>query len=731
MVFTLLRLFFWAAGLGCVAWGLLAPQFRDTEGNFRGAVCLPFGLAVALAILGFGVTSKWRAAAGWLALACVGQAAALQMVDAGQEIRYPHYQLVGTLFTNSPWLLLLLAFQSASVFIGFRSRFAVTVSWFARNFSVWQLIGLALVFVMTSATVSRDIGYYLQEIPFAAFLQTLNLLNMLLVVWSIPESTLTVWTSFTARLTSPGKSGIGSTKILVIVFAVLATLLSGLLSIVVYERHPHLGDEVTYLYQARYLATGVLSMPIPPVLEAFNLDLFDFDATRWYASPPPGWPLVLSVGVLLNADWLVNPLLSGICVVLAYVLVRELYDRRTALLTAFLLSFSPWLLLVGMSYMTHTSALAFALAAAVAVSLARKNASIFWALFSGGAVGMVALIRPLEGAIIGGLIGLWIVGLGGKRLRLSGLAAWAVGCGAVGGVNFYYNYILTGDPLKFPIMVWADKYMGVNSNAMGFGPERGNGWPIDPYPGHSPLDAMINANLNTTAINTELFGWATGSLFLIALLCFSARLRGSDLLMSAVIVGVFTAHFFYWFSGGPDFAARYWFLMIVPCVVLSVRGAECLIDRLSDAGSLPLVEPRVLIAVTLLSLMALVNFVPWRGVDKYLHYNHMRPDIVRLAKERGFGRSLILIRGEQFPDFASAAIYNPIDLQAGSPIYAWDQNPELRTEVLNAYRDRPVWIVNGPSITRAGFEIVEGPLPAAILLKRGPDGAGEAFLPVE
>jgi hypothetical protein len=188
--------------------------------------------------------------------------------------------------------------------------------------------------------------------------------------------------------------------------------------------------------------------------------------------------------------------------------------------------------------------------------------------------------------------------------------------------------------------------------------------------------------------------------------------------MSALLVGVFTTHFFYWFSGGPDFAARYWFLMIVPCVVLSVRGAEIIIDRLRSSGNPSFAEARVLIAVLLLSLMALVNFVPWRAVDKYHRYVKMRPDVVWLAKKHDFGRSLVLIRGEQFPDFASAAIYNPIDLQSGSPVYAWDQNPELRAEVLYLYRDRPIWIVNGPTITNAGFEIAEGPLTADDLLDR-------------
>ncbi|MGQ0542226.1 MAG: hypothetical protein ACT4O9_10325 [Blastocatellia bacterium] len=714
-----LQFFCWVLAAGCLVLAFNSPQYRDAEGYVTGGVCFPIAASIALVVLGYGMSKQWRAAAFWLALALVGQAAAVQMVDAGQMIKYPHYRPFGTLLADSPWLLLLIAFQTVFVLAGLRERFTAIRTWFADNFKLWQLAGITFCFFITSATVSRDISFYLQEISMAGFIQLLNLITIVLAVWAIPESTLTSWRNRVERFTDLESKDEGKIDRFAIVAAIVAAVLAGLLSFFSYERHPHLGDEVAYLYQARYLATGVLSMPVPIPLEAFNLDLFDFDTTRWFSTPPVGWPLVLSLGVLLNADWLVNPVLAGICVLLAYLLVRDLYDRPTAGLTVFFLALSPWHALVGMSYMTHMSALAFALLAAVAVVWARKSGRIMWALLSGAATGMVGMIRPLEGAIIGFLIGLWIIGIGGKRLKLSGLAAWILGCGAIGAAIFYYNYLLTGSPTQFPIMVWADKYMGVNSNAMGFGPERGNGWPIDPYPGHSPLDAIINSNLNITAINTELFGWSTGSLILIFLFCFWLKFRKEDWLMGSLIAAVFITHFFYWFSGGPDFAARYWFLMIVPCVVLSVRGLQELILRLDQVEHSSLYShTRVLAAVIFLSLMSLVGFTAWRATDKYRHYLGMRPDVLRLAKEYKFGKSLILIRGEQFPDFVSAAIYNPIDLQAQVPVYAWDENPNLRLKVLQAYADRPVWIVNGPSLTKEGFKVVEGPLPAEVLIKR-------------
>src|SRR5262249_54215865 len=131
---------------------------------------------------------------------------------------------------------------------------------------------------------------------------------------------------------------------------------------------------------------------------------------------------------------------------------------------------------------------------------------------------------------------------------------------------------------------------------------------------------------------------------------------------------------------------------------------------------------RVVVLALSLCALTLVNYFPWRAIDKYHHYLRMRPDVLRLARQYDFGKSLVLIRGERFPDYMSAAVYNPLDLRAAAPVYAWDRNPEVRAKALKAYADRKVWIIEGPSITGAGFKVVEGPLVARELLARGDYG---------
>jgi hypothetical protein len=598
---------------------------------------------------------------------------------------------------------------------GLRKPAGRIAAWLADRFAPWQLAVIATAFVLTGATLSRDVAFYVQEVLFAAWVQAAGLGAVVLAGIAMPDESAA---RAVQRMGWLRERGAGMDP-LVLAAALGVTLLSAVLCVVSYQRHPHIGDEVSYVYQARYLAQGMLAMPRPPVLDAFNLDLFDYTTTSWYASAPAGWPFVLAIGVLAGVPWLVNPLLGGACVLLTWMLVSGTHDRRTGRIAALLLAASPWHALVGMSFMTHSASLAFALVAAVAVARARRAGGTGWALVGGLATGMVGMIRPLEGAIVGGLLGLWVIGIGGKRLALPGILAWGAGAMVFGVLIGWYNQALTGDPRAFPIMVWADRFMGPHTNDLGFGPDRGVGWALDPNPGHGPVDAIINANLNTTTINTELFGWATGSLLLVVALAVSRRRRRGDHLMLATLAAVFGAHVFYWFSGGPDFAARYWYLMIVPLVALAASGVRLLEEPAGTPVGHPGHATRVRLVLAALGAMALVNFTTWRAVDKYRHYLGMRPDMRDVARDRHFGRSLVLVRGKHYPDFASAATYNPIDLAgADAPVYAWDAGADVRSTLLPLYRDRPVWIVEGPALTGRGFTVVEGPLTADSVLRR-------------
>jgi hypothetical protein len=718
----MLRIMAWLLAIALIVWAFLDPRFRNVEGFPTGEFCLPMAASLALLFLGWTLPTRFRRFGLWTALAIVGQAVALQLIHAGPLLHYQHYKIIGQPVQKDLFLYAIFLLQTALVAVGLRQLWRNLQAWLSKNFKIWQLALIGIVFFLSSATVSPKVSDYIIELIFAGAIQTVNLANIIVAVASFPEEALISLKKRFDRFfgqddINPNKKGRRVLDKYVIAAAIWVTVIAALLAYFSYERFPHVTDEVAYVYQARYFAEGKLMTPAPPVRESFELYLMQFAGANWYPATPPGWPAVLAIGVLFKVSWLVNPLLGGVSILLIYAFLYKMYSRRIARISLLLLCLSPWYVFMSMNYMTHTLTLTCALTAALGVLRSRETGSPIWALLAGLALGVMSLIRPLEGLVMAILIGLWAIGIGGRRLKFKAIVFIVLAAGAVGALVLPYNKALTGNPAKFPLNVHTSERFGPNSNAYGFGPDRGMGWALDPHPGHSPVDGAINADLNIFSINIELFGWSIGSLLFLGLFLSSGHYKRSDYLMMSVIAGIFMAFFFYYYSGGPDFGARYWYLMIVPLTALSVRGLLELEHKFaaSQSGALAM-GTRTMLGVAALCLIALTNYFPWRAIDKYHHYLGMRPDIRNLEKEYRFGRSLVLVSGELIPDFASAAVQNPVDMYGDEPIFAWDRSPEVRSRVAEAYGDHPVWLIEGPSITGIGFKVISGPLPADKIL---------------
>ncbi len=664
----------------------------------------------AAALAGWWLARHGAARSGFfVALLVAGQAALLQLAEMGPRVAYQHLRPLPRMWSERPAALAFVLLQAGIVCWSlWRERAALSA--FVRGLP--RRAGLAacvLVVFLGSATLSRNPVLYVEELVLATLFQGVALATVVMAIVALPGSAaMSIGARVDALLGDPTRHAPEPAPGLdrfAVVLAIWVTVIAIVINRVAYQGHPHVPDEVAYLFHAKYFAKGLLWLPPPRVPAAFDIDLLTLEPTRWFSPVPPGWPAMLAVGEFLGVPSLVNPVLSGLNVLLAYLLLLELYDRRTARTALLLLAVSPWHLFLAMSYMNHTFTFTTALLAGLGVARSRRGARVWWPLVAGAGAGVVSLIRPLEGMIVASLLGLWALAPRNRRWDLVPAIAFSVGTLVVGGLVFPYNKALTGDPKLFPIMQYTDSHYGPGTNALGFGANRGLGWGgLDPLPGHGPLDVLINANLNGTSVNLELLGWATGSLLPLAFLLFLLPWRRGDRFMLAMIAGVVGAHTFYWFSGGPDFGARYWYLILLPCLGLAASAITSL-DRTREGAG------RATLAALALTWSALFTFLPWRASDKYYHYRGMRPDIRTMAREHDFGESVVLIRGNRHPDYHSAAIYNPLDLGAPQPIYAWDRDSTTRADVLRAYPGRKVWYVDGPTITGNGYVITAGPLP--------------------
>ncbi len=676
-----------------------------------------FAPIAALALIALGTRGGFLRSSLWLALAVCAEQASLNLYDAGPVVSYHRYRAHGDVAVME-WSYAVLGVQLVLVAWGLRAR----IVWPLRELGPLRFL-VALFFVFAfAAKITRPLDESLHEFVLATFIDLVALANLALAVSELPPNALERFDSFWRAKIGDWNTEPNPTARIdrwIVVVAISSGVASALFCLFVYDNHPHVPDEVVYLLHARYLAHGMLELPAPPVPAAFDLDLMTLDGARWYSPVNPGWPFVLALGELVHAPWIVDPLLGAASVLLAYLFVREIASLAIARVAAVLLAVSPWFLYMNMSFMTHSLTLFCGLLAAWGVARARRTNASSFAWLAGAGVGMVALIRPLEGLVLALMLGVWAIGLGGKRMSFASIAGLVLGTIAVASLVFPYNAHFTGSPTKFPINEYVDRVYGPGKNDLGFGANRGLGWGLDAFPGHTPYEALLNAQTNFFAINAELFGWGAGSLVLVCWLFARFKFERNDKLMIAFIAAIVVANSFYWFSGGPDFGARYWYLAIVPCILLVISGWRSLEKSVASPA-------RIRALVVAATLLALVTFVPWRSIDKYKNYRGMSAGIRELAEQKHFGRSLVLIQGPRFPDYESAAIYNPLDLDADAPIYAMalglDESTSLSaarpdwpgldsksvTRLLEHYRDRPVWFVGRSSSSPSGFSVSGG-----------------------
>jgi hypothetical protein len=677
---------------------------------------------VAAVVAAFGILISWRtsyrAAAVWVVLALLGQAASLQLIDAGNQIHYQHYRL-GEELWHAPanFFFGIIGVQTAATLWRLSRSWQQVWAGLRSFLQPWQMIGLLFLILLPSAALSREPGFYLVELLFAGLLQLVNLGTIAIAVAALSEANHAhLRDRVLAVLDSePAVSLRMSGRIdrFALFCAIGVFLATTFLSVVIYQRHPHVQDEVLYLYQARAFSQGMLTTPAPAAPEGFYIYMIPFRSGDWYSPFPPGWPALLSIGVLLKVPWLVNPLLSAVNILLANLIFASLFPRRYARLATLGLAVSPWFLFMGMNFMSHSFMLTCGLAAGLALLSAIKQPRWIFGLAAGAFIGVLSLIRPMDSLVISGIFSAAVFLALKNRQRWKILTGIGVGALAFGSLALPYNQAITGHPLEMPLNSYYAEYYGPKTYALGFGADRGINWAIDPLPGYSPVEALMNAALNTFSVNIELFGWATGSLFLFGLALFWGYryFTKTDGVFLALILVTVGSYALFWFSGGPDFGARYWFLLIFPLIYFSVRVLQWVNEKgISTLGQGA--GSRLLLAVALLVGMSLVNYLPWRALDKYYHYLGMRPDIRTLLEEVNFGKSLILVQGQSHPDYESAWTYNPLDPEADAPLFAYDRNAEVRAALIEAYADRPFWILQGPTLTGGAYQILAGPIPA-------------------
>lgn len=494
---------------------------------------------------------------------------------------------------------------------------------------------------------------------------------------------------------------------LALLLAFIAVLSAYFVSENVFERIPHLEDEIAYVWQANVIASGRLVVESPPLAGDFTVPfVVDHNGLR-FGKYPPGWPTLLGIGVRLGLrDW-VNPLLAGLGVWLVYRLGRKMMPAPPVFFALFLLITSPLFMTNAGSLMSHAWSLVLAAAFAVAwfdlVGLATEppdppqppaNRWDDWisrpaprwmlVLVCGLALGTMVLTRPLSAVAVAlpfGLHGLVLLARGSRSTRMEVLAVGALAL-LVGLLVFAWQFAVTGDPWLNPYTLWwpFDK--------IGFGP--GYGTAPD---GHTPQLGWEKTFGVLQKTGGELLGWGQFWWILLPAGVWALRRKPGAWMVAGIFPALVTVYVSYWvisFVLGP----RYYFEGLVSLVLLNAAGLWWALETAGKYTNRFFSASRVVIVVgvALLVIHNLFFFLP-NHLDRLTGlYNIHRYQLAPFQSPEGLAiaPAVVVVKVDKmWNEYAGLLELQNADLT--SPfIFTRSAAPEKIAAILDAYPGRRI-----------------------------------------
>ncbi len=447
------------------------------------------------------------------------------------------------------------------------------------------------------------------------------------------------------------------------------TMVAAYLTHELFQAVPHIDDGVAALYQARIFQHAKLVWPVDPSIKPF-FDTFGVITPigkpgYWSGMYPPGWPLLLTVGLWIKAPWLVNPVLGGLLIVAVSELGRELYNEKVARVAGIMAVASPFLAVVSATHLSHTPAALFCTVAWWCALRLLRTGRTRYALIGGAAIGMTLLVRPETAVVIGSVILLGVlvqirrvIVLWRQLLVATAVAAMAA------GVLIGFQFIAVGKAGTFGHAVEMQSKV-----RLGFGRVGDSSWI------HTPQKATLHGSKRLKELNRQLLGWPLPAVVLLLAPFYLLRPSFRDLWLLASLVALagFFAFYWYWEEWLPG---RYLFSATPMLLVLCARGWWVWNERLRR---LPVISalPKwvLLIGVTYALVVAGPRYREFFGP----HHGDVESWLPKVVDAHGISNAVIFMRSTGrlkhsglWNDFyATGFMRNTLNLD-GEVIYARD-----------------------------------------------------------
>ena len=448
-----------------------------------------------------------------------------------------------------------------------------------------------------------------------------------------------------------------------LLFSLVFLLEALLIALAVTQRFPPSGDDYSYLYQAKLLASGKLYAEDPlydladPLHHCVQISCMTDDQGRRFSKYPPGWPALLALGALLGVPWLIDPILGAILVFLILRYVEQQMEENLVKVSGLLLTLCFFFCYYAASLRAHMTTALFVFAAFIAYDAAQRRAGRSrLLLFSAGALlGYSSVIRYIDWVPLGAWIGVDLL----RRKRFAELTSFGAGFGLLASGNLLYDILLSGDPLQTPIA-------------------------LDHSPGTHDHLMVSWTGLLMTGVRMANLLWVFPPAVLLVVLWGRYHASPKVKMYLALFLTNIGIYFFYpHAAGGPG--PRY-LLTYFPFLVLAVvdlYGSIC-----HDCAPGP---RRLWKFAIFLQIVGSISFATIRGYVSYC-----QRDLERTARQAGDGKKIFFLRRTYHANTGDLT-RNPPVMSSASSLY-FDSCDQLeRKALLERFPGRKVFFYEYPA----------------------------------
>jgi|GEM_PF-1234437 len=432
-----------------------------------------------------------------------------------------------------------------------------------------------------------------------------------------------------------------------IAFAIIATA-----AITVLDKIPHVTDSVAYLFQAKALAKGMFAIPAGNMPEFYMPHFYYQSDGRMISLFQPGWPLILSLGVLLKAEFLVNPMLGAITLWPAYKIFKRCFGQGLARLAIIIIMCSPFYLFMSASFMAHTISGLLGLIAINHALIYKDHKKTLSLVIIGVCVGFLFCIRAFNSVIL--LAPLTVVFL--PLILKKQLPVKAIVIGIIAGLPFFIaqlsiNHHITGNALSFP----QDKYFEATEvvascHRLGFGPDVGCSSEHGRYSfpdGYYLPEAISVTKHRLVSLSLNLFGTPM-ALIILLFPILMGRFKHQTWIIYSIPASLIICYMLFYYHGNC-YGPRFYYEAVAPIgmlIALGIYRLDTAMEYLSKVA--PTIKAFLRATSPALLLTLLLFSIGWmhpRLWETYSHFRNVDDHIKQLTVEAGLSNAVVILPG--------------------------------------------------------------------------------------